>query len=340
LWSGFFFLMSELGPTSLQLTGSTLRLSVGRQSSFTAQLNRHSLATVLATRYRGFSTPDQLRLAVYPSVESRVFGVRKQRRVLVVPGTAFPDLDMYALRGLVNARGAEGGEVPPKKDYEVLPEFRLAAAATTVVVLALLAVATVTFTGCDPVLAALVAVVLLLPVTGIQPRASILRPELSGGPRGWSGPWRIRCGYPWPVFAPLMGVLVLGVVVGIKGLLGATPNDSLGWLLFIAGAAAPLTVWGYQAVGASVLRVDDEDVLRIRLGRLVRARVALADITTAEVDTVLWHRVRVRSDGDIHLHVLGSDFDIRTLTLPAPFLHGDHMKELAALLIDRSTAAR
>ncbi|MGO2636748.1 MAG: hypothetical protein ACTH9X_10015, partial [Corynebacterium variabile] len=315
-------------------------LSVGRQSSFTAQLNRHSLATVLATRYRGFSTPDQLRLAVYPSVESRVFGVRKQRRVLVVPGTAFPDLDMYALRGLVNARGAEGGEVPPKKDYEVLPEFRLAAAATTVVVLALLAVATVTFTGCDPVLAALVAVVLFLPVTGIQPRASILRPELSGGPRGWSGPWRIRCGYPWPVLAPLMGVLVLGVVVGIKGLLGATPNDSLGWLLFIAGAAAPLTVWGYQAVGASVLRVDDEDVLRIRLGRLVRARVALADITTAEVDTVLWHRVRVRSDGDIHLHVLGSDFDIRTLTLPAPFLHGDHMKELAALLIDRSTAAR
>lgn len=34
LWSGFFFLMSELGPTSLQLTGSTLRsVSVGRALS-------------------------------------------------------------------------------------------------------------------------------------------------------------------------------------------------------------------------------------------------------------------------------------------------------------------
>ena len=123
-------------------------------------------------------------------------------------------------------------------------------------------------------------------------------------------------------------------------LLGTTPNASLGWLLLIAGAAAPLMVWGYQVVGACVLAVDDEEVLHIRLGRLVRARVALADITTAEVDTVLWHRLRVRSEGRIHLRLLGSDFDVSTVTVPAPFIHGVDTGELAALLTDRSTAAR
>lgn len=328
------YLLPELGPTRLQLTGTTLQFRVGKQSSFTVQLNRHSLPTVLV--YRG---QHQLSLMVYPPAESRVFGLRKRRRSLVIPGTSFPEMSMHVLADLMTSRRAEGSEVAPKVDYEVVPRFQPRTTSTAVVVLALLAVATVVLTGCDPLLATLGALVLFLPVTGVNPRGSILRPELSGGPRGWAGPWQIRCDYPWLLLGPLMAVLVLVIAIGIRGLLASTPNDSLGWLLLIAGAVAPLTVWGYQAVGACVLTIDEE-VLHIRLGHLVRARVTLADISTAEVDTVLWHRVRIRSEGRIHLRLLGSDFDVSTVTLPAPFIHGVDTRELAALLIDRSTEAR
>lgn len=209
------FLLPEIGPTSVRIVGTTQTVRVGLMSSYTVPLNRHTGAQLFT--YRG---QQQLRLTVYPPVESRMLGIRKRRRTLPIPPTAFPEMNLFPLIALIKERGLEGAEASPKKDYEVLPEFRPATTVTAAVILVLLAAAVVVPTGCDPVLAALGALVLFLPVTGASPRGSILRPELSGGQRGWSGSWRIRCDYPWLLLGPLMAALVLVIVVGIMGLLG------------------------------------------------------------------------------------------------------------------------